>query len=36
MDLLSDKLSPGAVFVDVKSVMDVNALEARGFNVWRL
>ena len=36
VDLLSDKLSPGAVFVDVKSVMDVNALEARGFNVWRL
>jgi UDP-N-acetyl-D-galactosamine dehydrogenase len=31
-----EKLAPGAVFVDVKSQADADALKRHGINVWRL
>ncbi len=33
---LKGRLVPGGVLVDVKSVLDRNALESAGFRVWRL
>ena len=32
----AEKLAPGAVFVDVKSQADADALKRHGINVWRL
>jgi UDP-N-acetyl-D-galactosamine dehydrogenase len=36
IDRLLDKLAPGGVFVDVKSVHDPKVIGARGFTSWRL
>lgn len=36
LDQLLSKLTPGGVYVDVKSQADRHALEARGVRVWRL
>jgi len=33
---LTEKLKPGAVIVDVKSCLDLSALNAQGFLTWRL
>lgn len=33
---LSGKLKPGALFVDVKSAYDANAISAAGYKLWRL
>jgi UDP-N-acetyl-D-galactosamine dehydrogenase len=35
-EMMVDKLLPGAIFADVKSIYDAGALRAAGITVWRL